>query len=116
MNHITIATRGKLAGDFVLRNEPDVSLGDYLEVVYTGPQTSEEVHGIIVYLFPLMICHSLLHDKAHYEASLVAVSIKVATFLNGLTPLTQQPEPVGRPILLVPLLLIATLLNKRFKY
>jgi hypothetical protein len=33
MNYLSLAIRGKFVGDFVLRNEPDVSLGTYLEVV-----------------------------------------------------------------------------------
>ena len=83
MNHITIASRGKFAGDYVLRNEPDVSLGTYLEVVYTGPQTVERAGSFIVYLFPVVIRHSLIHDDDHFEAELAVASTKVAVFLSS---------------------------------
>ncbi len=82
MNYVTIATRGKFVGDFVLQNKPDMTLGNYMEVVYTGPHTTVKVRDFVVYLFPIVIRHSLIHNDAHAVGILTATSPKVAVFLS----------------------------------
>ena len=81
---IVLKNHGEFTGDFVLDvlGAP-VSLGDYLEVIYTGPlRATTSTSGRVIWIFPLILIHSLIHDGAEVEADFCTSSVHVANLLG----------------------------------
>ena len=84
MLRFILENKGEFAGDFVAV-WPSGSLGNYLEITYVGPRSVEIVGGPAghtVYVFPLLIHHSLVHDEAAVEAAFVTASSVVDKHLT----------------------------------